>query len=171
MMHTAWSSIEEVPYCFWRSSVKFQGHTGWKIDDWNPIWVRLLGQSQLSNPSDLPCYPCKNVPDFWTIERTPGGKHQWDLNECVKCFISENLFENKTKRRPFCPGLNVLTHWGRDKIAAIFQTTFSNAFSWIKMYEFRLRFHWSLLLRVQLTIFQHWFRQWLGADHWWTNDG
>ena len=33
-----------------------------------------------------------------------------------------------------------------------------------KMYEFRLRFHWSLLLRVQLTIFQHWFRQWLGAD-------
>ena len=55
MMHKAWSSIEEVPYCFWRSSVKFQGHTGWKIDDWNPIWVRLLGRSQLSNPSDLPC--------------------------------------------------------------------------------------------------------------------
>ena len=25
--------------------------------------------------------------------------------------------------------------------AAIFQTTFSNAFSWMKMYEFRLRFH------------------------------
>ena len=68
-----------------------------------------------------------------------------------------------------------LLHWGRDKMAAIFQTTFSNAFSWIKMYEFRLRFHWSLLLRVQLTIFQHWFRQWLGAgqatshclDQWW----
>ena len=55
MMHKAWSSIEEVPYCFWRSSVKYQGHTGWKIDDWNPIWVRLLGRSQLSNPSDLPC--------------------------------------------------------------------------------------------------------------------
>ena len=56
MMHKAWSNIEDVPYCFWRSSVKFQGHTGWKIDDWNPIWVRLLGRSQLSNPSDLPCY-------------------------------------------------------------------------------------------------------------------
>ena len=28
MMHKAWSSIEEVPlpYCFSRSSVKFQGH-------------------------------------------------------------------------------------------------------------------------------------------------
>ena len=30
-----------------------------------------------------------------------------------------------------------LTHWGRDKMAAIFQTTFSNAFSWMKMHEFR----------------------------------
>ena len=27
-----------------------------------------------------------------------------------------------------------------------------------KIYEFRLRFHWSLFLRVQLTIFQHLFR-------------
>ena len=30
MLHKAWSCIEEVPYCFWRSSVKYQGHTGWK---------------------------------------------------------------------------------------------------------------------------------------------
>ena len=37
------------------SSNKYQGHTGWKIDDINPVWVRLLGRSQLSNPSDLPC--------------------------------------------------------------------------------------------------------------------
>ena len=68
-----------------------------------------------------------------------------------------------------------LTHWGRDKMAAISQTTFSNAFSWMKMYKFRLRFHWSLFPRVQLTIFQHWFRWWLGAvqatshylNQWW----
>ena len=32
-----------------------------------------------------------------------------------------------------------LTHWVRDKMAAIFQTTFSNAFCWMKMYEFRLK--------------------------------
>ena len=51
-----------------------------------------------------------------------------------------------------------LTHWGRDKMAAISQTTLSNSFSWVKMYEFRFQFHWSLFLRVQLTIFQHWFR-------------
>ena len=51
-----------------------------------------------------------------------------------------------------------LTHWGRDKIDAISQTAFSNAFSWIKMHEFRLGFHWSLFLMCELTIFQHWFR-------------
>ena len=46
---------------------------------------------------------------------------------------------------------------------AISQTTFSNALSWMKMFEFRLKFHWNLFPRVQLTIFQHWFRWWLGA--------
>ena len=51
-----------------------------------------------------------------------------------------------------------LTHWGRDQIDAISQTTFSNAFSRMKMNEFRLGFHWSLFLRFELTIFQHWFR-------------
>ena len=47
---------------------------------------------------------------------------------------------------------------------AISQTIFSSAFSWMKMFEFRLQFHWSLFLRVQLTIFQHWLRWWLVAD-------
>ena len=51
-----------------------------------------------------------------------------------------------------------LTHWGRDKMDAISQTTFSNGFSWMKMFEFRLKFHWILVLRVQLTVFHHWFR-------------
>ena len=57
-----------------------------------------------------------------------------------------------------------LTHWGRDKMAAISQTTFSNAFSWMKMFELSLIFHWRLLTRVQLTIYQHWFGLWLGAE-------
>ena len=47
-----------------------------------------------------------------------------------------------------------LPHWGRDKMAAIFQTTFPNAFSWRKMHEFQLQLRSSLCLRVQLTIFQ-----------------
>ena len=54
--------------------------------------------------------------------------------------------------------LNELTHWGRDKMDAISQKTFSSAFSWLKMFEFQLKFHWSLFLGAQLAIFQHWFR-------------
>ena len=52
-MHKAWCSIEELPFYFFGSSIKFRGR---KIDDSNPIWVRLLGWSQLSNPSDLLCW-------------------------------------------------------------------------------------------------------------------
>ena len=61
---------------------------------------------------------------------------------------------------PVCKSISLskLTHWGRDKMAAISRTIFSNAFSWTEIYGFRLRFHWSLLLMLQLTIFQNWFR-------------
>ena len=63
---------------------------------------------------------------------------------------------NANPCRVLCPW--DLTHWGRDKMDATSQTTFSSAFSWMKMYEFRLKFHWILFLRVQLTIFQNWLR-------------
>ena len=111
MMHRAWSSIVEVPYCFSRSYVKFQGHAALKIVEFDPNWAfpdctsslnspmatkcctkletakercpvvfqghpsnfkvtryktspiltqigrfRTIGRSQLSNPSDLPCF-------------------------------------------------------------------------------------------------------------------
>ena len=52
---------------------------------------------------------------------------------------------------------DLITHWGPDNMAAIFQTTFSNAFFLMKMYWFQSRFHWSLFSRIQSTIFQHWF--------------
>ena len=39
MKHKAWSNIEEVPYCFWRSSIKFQGHTAKKIIDFDQNWA------------------------------------------------------------------------------------------------------------------------------------
>ena len=45
----------------------------------------------------------------------------------------------------------LLPHWGRDKMANIFLTTFSNAFSWMEMYQFRFRFHWNLFLQIYYT--------------------
>ena len=53
---------------------------------------------------------------------------------------------------------SMITHWGWDKMAAIVQKTFSNALSWIKMNELRLKFHWFFFQRVQLVISQHCFR-------------
>ena len=53
---------------------------------------------------------------------------------------------------------SLLTHLPLDKMAAISQTIFSDAFSWMKSFVFWLKFHWSVFLRVQLTITKHWFR-------------
>ena len=50
MMHKAWSSIEEVPYCFWRSSVKFQGHTALQIVEFDPNWPFPDSNSSLNTP-------------------------------------------------------------------------------------------------------------------------
>ena len=39
MLHKAWNSKGEVPYCFPRSSIKFQGHTGQNITNFDPNWA------------------------------------------------------------------------------------------------------------------------------------
>ena len=46
----------------------------------------------------------------------------------------------------------ILTHWGQSKMTAVFQTTFSNAFSWMKIVPFWWKFHWNLLPMVQSKI-------------------
>ena len=79
----------------------------------------------------------------------------------AKAFI---VRDDKTCHVSYTQAERYLTHCGRDKMAAIFQTTFSNAFSSMQMCEFRLRFHWNLFLRVKSTIFQHCLKWWLGAD-------
>ena len=50
MMYKAWSSIEEVPYYFWGSSVKFLGHTAKKIVDFDPNWAFPDCNSSLNSP-------------------------------------------------------------------------------------------------------------------------
>ena len=96
-------------------------------------------------------------------------KSIWSSSKCrypsLKC-TSVQMYQYSDRRRASvtslyvmymsCTMMRSLTHWGRDKMDAIFQTTFSNGFYWMKMYEFQLKFHWSLLLKVQLTISQHW---------------
>ena len=111
---------------------------------YNLLWVLLAqGQIQLVQPNF----------------RSPGVTGRPLVLNIV--FRIEDM-EIKNVKGPFqCKGIpimkmrqsDLLTHWGRDKMATIFQATFSNAFAWIKIYDLRLRFHWSLFSRVQLTIF------------------
>ena len=55
MMHWAWSSIEEVPYCFSRSYIKFQGHTALKIVEFDPNWAFPECNSSLNSPMAMKC--------------------------------------------------------------------------------------------------------------------
>ena len=55
MMHKAWNSIVEVPYCFSRSSVKFQGHMALKIVEFDPNWAFPDCNSSLNSPMAMKC--------------------------------------------------------------------------------------------------------------------
>ena len=50
MMHKAWCCLEEVPYCFSRSSVKFQGLRPKKIVEFDPDWAFPDYNSSLNSP-------------------------------------------------------------------------------------------------------------------------
>ena len=97
---------------------------------------------------------------------SPDHQQPWYklCNTQLLVFIWGEFYWNTHTASMWRNDIDGLTHWGRDKMYAISQTTFWSAFSWMKMYKLPLRFHWSLFLCVQLTIFQHWFRSWLGTD-------
>ena len=57
-----------------------------------------------------------------------------------------------------------LFHWGRDNMAAIFQTTFTFNISCMKIVLFSFECHWNVFAMIELT-WQHGFRLWLGANH------
>ena len=80
---------------------------------------------------------------------------------------------DKTSNRRQVRIKNHPVHWylissPLDKMAAISQTddifTFLRVLPWMKIFVFWVNFHWSLLRKVQLTITQHWFILWLGAE-------
>ena len=119
---------------------------------------------------------------------TPRNKLQGHFNKIMKLTPQGNAFENIWKMSAISPGSGMLTlHCVQHIMTKVnlrsdlevlkdithlaffntlrtrqngrhFTDDIFNAFSWMKMYDFRLRFHWSLFLRVQLTISQHWFR-------------
>ena len=111
----------------------------------NSIWFFQFGTDSEHKKQK---FPMDGKPvDVVSMESTKEGRndaHIWQVPPQLGCGYTWHF--------------DGLTHWGRDKMAAIFQTTFSNRFSWMKMYELWLKFQWNLFRGVQLTIFQHWFR-------------
>ena len=138
-MHKAWRSIEEVPYCFSRSSIKFHGHTGGKIALWIqfeitwPVaaikslrfallllkhWgrVTLICTNRITNiGSDNGLSPGRRQAIIWTnvgilLIRTLGTNFSEILSEMhTFSFKKMHLKMSSAKWRPFCLGLNVLS--------------------------------------------------------------
>ena len=65
------------------------------------------------------------------------------------------LAGNASTQRVVIPAshIQVLNHWGQDKMATISQTKFLKALTWLKIYEFWLTIYWNLFLMVPLKIF------------------
>ena len=136
------------------TSIRYQPNTftsDWCLIDLKPLmvaqWCRHIATSiwlNIGSGNGM-------VPSGTKLPEPMFTSHQWGWF----CGISLRVISHLEPKLLFC--VVSLTHWGRDKMAAISQTTLSIAFSWMKILEFRLNFHWSLFLRVQLTIFHHWF--------------
>ena len=139
------------------------------------IYGEALGYCRFPPSSDLISNVCEVSPispspvnRFKTISQHP------QIEISLTAPLSPNLFCQVTN----AAGTASLILLGVNRMAAIRQTTFSATFSWIKM---KIVFHFSLqcrlLLRVQLTMGQHWFRQGLVAEpatghylnQWWSS--
>ena len=101
MMHKAWSSIERCP-------IVFQGHpSNFKVTQYktSPILTqigrfRTIGRSQLSNPSDLPCWLCShhsNVMKFSGVITNDQSKvHAKDQGQRSKVKVTTQLNHFRT---------------------------------------------------------------------------
>ena len=77
-----------------------------------------------------------------TLGRSSSGSKLVSVLKKLQSDTESYKIDTETPQSKGSMRLPRLTHWGRDKMAAVLQTTLSNAFSWMKMLEFRLGFHW-----------------------------
>ena len=116
MMHKAWSSIEEVPYCFSRSSVKFQGHKAIKIIEFDSNWAFPDCNSSLNSPMAMKC--CTKLET--AMERCPivfqGHPANFKVTRDKTSLILTQIgrFQIIGRSQLSNPSdLPCLTHWGR----------------------------------------------------------
>ena len=80
---------------------------------------------------------------------------------CLSIYLYTRYIRSSSSHKP--ESRYVLTYWGQDNMAANLQTTSWNAFSWMKIIVFLIEFHRYMFSGVRISIWQHWFRWWLGA--------
>ena len=83
------------------------------------------------------------------------------IHKCISIFTNHSKFQPGGLTAIYCSAESrmydlglpcTLTTLPLDKMAAISQTIFSNAFSWMKPFVFWLQCHWSLFLMIHWTI-------------------
>ena len=167
-------------FCAWHGSkavvscTKFHNNhftITWMRVEWNfhQIWIRMEKLFMKWAPEE--CAPAKSTSGWTTIKPNKA----WNIYMYIICgiyctasitYVYHIIPVPRTKSKihwymyfDFVWVIkHALTHWGRDKMATIFLTTFLNAFSWMKIFVFWWKFQWNLFPRAQLTIFHHWFR-------------
>ena len=150
--HTFWITESIFVYILWANTVECRYNTA-QYNMTLHTSLRWLGQgiNHSLNPQNL-----WGFGENWSLHN---GMALYMINPYIKFYVgSPCMYLVKQYNHVRGHTTSYLTHITLDNIAAISQTTFSNAFSSMKMGEFRFKFYWNLLLRVQLIKRQHRFR-------------
>ena len=157
MLHKVWNSKGEMPYCFPRSSIKFQVHTGQNITDFDPNWafpdyrpvaafksLRFAlfynGHKGFKNQYSLSVstcnWKCTKLPMYFNTLLSKRGRHFADDNlEFIflngNCSISTHDPGRPIKNNP--PLLHILGAWSHSLVASLCATRLQ----WVKS-----RFGW-----------------------------
>ena len=119
----------------------------------SPAFVRRIHREPVNSPHKWPVtrkmFPFDDVIMMPADDQAPWASADTVMTMCLCCIYMGSVLEELQ-----WPG-RLITNSDRGKIAAIFQTTFSIAFSWMKITVFRWKFNWNLFPSVPLTIFQH----------------
>ena len=117
---------------------------------------------QHGGPIDHPCWQSAEIERVWYGQYLDQIWCVWkDLNQTTFLMPQEPRLSTMQVRwlsliqRDDAQVYVILLMPPSKKLVGISLTTISGAFSWIKNYGFLSKFHWSVFLKVQLTITQY----------------
>ena len=120
MMHKACNGKEEVPYCFSRSSIKFQGHTALKIVEFDPNWPFPDCNSSLNSPMAMKW--CTELEVAWEtcglrqpIVVLPQSPVAWQSLSCQEIPLPDRLFLHRWPLGWAVQGCHLWGTWGHSK--------------------------------------------------------